>query len=387
MDLLDSGSALGQAVTQAEEREIGLVKEGEQPYRPWDPSLDQVRVVSTKDFPGALQKAREIHASVRAECAYLNTRLRSIARALEMTDTFHGVPRGRGLSERMLVDTYLTIQSGGKPRRAYYQTEQKLDLSMAVAVVVDESGSMGMPYGKSTRGSMGDGFSGCTACGDLQVKVRNTGTWQTGIARCGSCGYQERVQLRRKKDDASRMLLAIADPCERLGFAVQCSGFRSGSEVQVNPIPQGERHLYHRYDGKIHDVFKGFGEKLRSVLHRFALVQANGSTPLADGIQFGLDSLSCRDEAHRILIVLTDGEPTEGHRVIPWQLRVAKEAGIHVIGVGIGGEAAGVKTRFDDWIWDADSSAIPKLLVQKLNDLLDLRATKRGRRIKKPKTV
>jgi len=387
-DLLDGSSALGQAIRAEEDKQVGAVLKGEQPYRPWDPGLDIVCLVDTPDRKAALKKARQILDSVKQECSYFRSRLANIAKAVEMTDTVHGLRKGRKLSEKLLVNTYVDILSGAIPQRAYQDTSSRVDLSMAVAVVIDESSSMSLCYERAVPGEMGDGTCGCIKCGSTQVTVSYNlqhGVFNTGEAVCLDCGHKAQVQLRGKKEDASRMLLAITEPCERLGFSVQCSGFRDGGLPPQSLPEPSDQGRYHRVTGKTHDVFKRFDEKLRDVLYRFALIQAKGCTPLADGIQFGLESLSCRNEAHRVLLVLTDGEPTEGQEVIPWQLRIAKEAGIHVIGVGIGQGSEGVMTHFDDYVWDKDISRIPKLLVKKLNDLVDLRTSKRGRRIKKAK--
>ena len=105
---------------------------------------------------------------------------------------------------------------------------------------------------------------------------------------------------------------------------------------------------------------------------------------MADGIQFGLDALNTRREAYRVLFVITDGCPDGGHEpVIRRQIRLAKEAGIHVIGVGIGYGAEYVKDLFPDYVW-GESHELPKQLVAKLNKLLDARtAGKRGRRMRR----
>ena len=105
---------------------------------------------------------------------------------------------------------------------------------------------------------------------------------------------------------------------------------------------------------------------------------------MADGIQYGLDALNDRREAHRVLFVITDGCPNHGHMpVIKRQIRLAREAGIHIIGVGLGRDSQYVQELFDDSVWTMSMSDMPKALIAKLNQLLDIRAAKRGRRMKK----
>ena len=78
------------------------------------------------------------------------------------------------------------------------------------------------------------------------------------------------------------------------------------------------------------------------------------------------------------MFVITDGCPDYGHeKVIRRQVRLAKEQGIHVIGVGIGHGAEYVKNLFPDYVWAARVGDLPKLLVGKLNVLMG--GTTKGR--------
>jgi nitric oxide reductase activation protein len=106
---------------------------------------------------------------------------------------------------------------------------------------------------------------------------------------------------------------------------------------------------------------------------------------MADGLQHGINSLQGRREGHRIIFVVTDGEPNGGHGpVIRRQIRLAREAGVHVIGVGIGREASYVTGTFDDSVFVEDIQALPGALIRKLNAIVDTRRVKvagRNRRI------
>ena len=105
---------------------------------------------------------------------------------------------------------------------------------------------------------------------------------------------------------------------------------------------------------------------------------------MSDGVQYALQALSNRDEAHRFMFVLTDGCPDGGHEaIIKRQIRLGRDAGIYIIGVGIGCGAEYVKDLFDDSVYSDNISEIPKLLIAKLNELADIRGGKRGRRVKK----
>lgn len=333
----DNNSALEEAVGDAKDREDAKdkVKPGEASYRPLDTGLDEVLLVE-ESGSGREHDATQANAllqSVKAESSFLRARLRQIVRALEMTATIHGVRRGKDLSERYLVDTVASIRAGKRPKRAYWDRDEQIDTSLAAAVVIDES-------------------------------------------------YSMKYMLR----DATRMLCAITEPLDALGCAVQVSGFRNGRRYS-NTAGMTAEDLdgCHRHHGVVHDVFKTFGESFRSVKWRFANTRAEGSTPMSDGVQFALDALDTRKEGHRVLFIITDGDPDPGHEpVIKRQIRLAKEAGIHVIGVGVGGGAGNVRNLYPDHVFSHTVSEIPKLLIRKLNELVDVSmASKRGRRMKK----
>jgi len=333
--LLDNNAALSDAVGNEQDKEDRDVEGNEAPWRPYDPGLDEIVIVGPsaqgRDHDDSV--ALQIIRSVTREAAWLRARLRSVVRSLEMTSTFHGVPKGRRLSPRYLVDSKAALRNGQSPTKAYSVTSHKIDMSMACCVVLDESSSM------SSR-----------------------------------------------KKDASRIMVALTEPFDALNCPTMALGFRNGaggySSYRLPPDEQGQH--YHRYEGVVYDIFKMWHERFNAVRYRFANTRATGSTPMSDGIQFALDALSLRDEAHRFLFVVTDGCPDGGHEaVIKRQIRLGKQAGVHVVGVGMGSGAQYVKTLFADYVYSDTLSGIPKELVRKLNELVDIRGGKRGRRVKK----
>ena len=332
--LKDNNTALEEAVgveQKKEDRQEGGVKTGEKAWRPYDPSADEYLMVGPskhgKEKDG--EKAARYYSSVKDEASFLRARLRQIVKALEMRDVIHGVPKGRRLSGRFLVDSKVALMAKQFPKRAYKVVDEALDTSLAAAIVIDESGSMG--------------------------------------------------SLQR---DATRVMIALTEPLDALNCPVQVSGFRNGyNHSQVNVTDGGN---YHRFNSITHDVFKRFDEPYRAVKWRFANTRATGGTPMADGVQFGLDALNNRTEGHRVLFVITDGQPNGGHMpIMRRQFRLAKEAGIHVVGVGLGYGARYVQKVFVDSVWTAEIKDMPKALIAKLNELIDVRASKRGRRMRR----
>ena len=319
------------------------LEQGEALWYPYDASLDEFLYVQPSKDGKAYDadKVKRILREVRKDTSFLRSRLRKVFRSLEMVTTLHGVRTGSSLSDRMMVDSYCALRGGEIPDRAYCRPEETIDSTVAVAMVMDQSGSM------------------------------------KGV-----------------KEKATAILLSLADPLSQLRCAVQVVGFRTGKDpsysvdswnekqeggvsddTRKNPVPQ----VYHRCHGVTHDIFKTFEESFSQVRWRFANVKAVGMTPLADGLQLALSSLNERTEAHRIIFVFTDGKPDPTHEpVIRRQLRLAKKCEIHVVGVGFGQFCRESIKTFEDYVWSGEAGEIPRLVVAKLSELLDWKTLRRG---------
>jgi len=332
MGMKDNNTALSEAFQQAEEaktRKEGGVQAGEAVYRPADKSLDRVVPIAKSRSEGKRAEADKLLSSVKEEVSYLRARLRNVFRAAEMTGVVHGVSRGRTLSERMLVDSKVALMGGMAPSRAYMQRDEQQDMSLACAIVLDQSGSMS-----------------------------------------------------DKLVEATQAMLAIAEPMDAIGGKVMAVGFRDGQSFNGDRYADKGLEGCHQYDGVDIDVFKGFDERFASVKARFACTRSVGGTPMANGVQHALDALNNRREGHRVLFVITDGEPSWGHGpVVKRQIRIAKEAGIHVIGVGIGYGAHYVTKLFPDHVFSPDMKGLSQQLVEKVNGIVDRAARKRGVRM------
>ena len=327
----DVSEGLEEGINTAVKKEDAVIPSlMEAPWRPYDTSMDNVQIVkpSRKGQERDAEDAAKILETVKEETAYLRSRLRVMVRSIEMNGVTRGVEKGRILSSRYLVDTRAAIVGGRMPKKAFDRQGENIDMTIACAVVLDESGSMG------------------------------------GLLR-----------------DSTRIMMAITEPLDALNAPTLVLGFRDG-DFRMEPMP-GDNGPYHRYTSVDYDIFKGFNERFKAVQWRFANTRAEGGTPMSDGIQFALNALSQRSEAHRFLFVVTDGCPNGGHlEVMNYQIRLAKEAGVHVIGVGIGGAAQYVTTVFPDSVWSEDVKSFPKALIKCLNDFIDVQASKRGRMVK-----
>jgi hypothetical protein len=242
----------------------------------------------------------------------------------------HGVLRGDGLSEPLLVESWIEVQATRRrPRRPDYRVVEQEECSLAVAVIGDESGSM---------------------CGENQAA-------------------------------AATAMLSIADCFDALGSPVLCCGIQNGGRAsgsRAERLAGKSTGLFHRRRGVVYNLFKDWHEPIRSCWKRFGSYDAGGGTPLSDGIQYGLRALSERQERHRVLIVLTDGQPCDG-AVIKRQIRLAREAGITIIGVGIGGGCGPVRGLFPAHVVVDDLDSLPK---QMINAITSVVFPKKARRVK-----
>lgn len=328
ISMLDNNSALSGAVAEVVKQTEKDIRKGEAPWKPFCPSNDECKLVrpSIKGQSYDLAQSEKLLGEVKSEIAFLRARLRNIVRAMEMTNVVHGVPKGKGLSSRFLVDSKITIAAGEVPQKAYYKKGLQMDMSMACAVVVDESGSMS----SSLR-------------------------------------------------DVTKITLTLTEPFDSIDCPTMVVGFRDGDRCPMMR-PAGD---YHRYYSVYIDVFKMWHERFNSVKWRFANTRAAGSTPMSDGIQYAMKALEKRPEARKFLFVVTDGDPNSDHYpVVRHQIRIAREAGIDIIGVGMGDGAYSVTQLFDDYVWvpsrkngvSGGIQALPRILIAKLNELADRHA-------------
>jgi nitric oxide reductase activation protein len=236
--------------------------------------LDTIAVVETD--ARSVGPAKKYRAEIRAQVAVIKSRLRAKFLEAKTKRFVHGVRKGTAMSERRIVDSVIEIKSGRVPQRPDFRVELKSDPSLAVSVILDESGSMNRLVKLVTKAAVG-----------------------------------------------------VADALDGLGCPVQVIGPRSGADWVA------EASGCHRYHSVHIDVFKDWNEGMSKALPRFSHVRADGSTPLEDGIQHALRELNGRSEAHRIILVITDGAP-DNSNVVRRQIRLAKEAGIQIVGVAIG---------------------------------------------------
>lgn len=323
---MDSSTAL-EAGIKAELAKEPVTYES-RPYRPYSTSDDEI--VRVRASGGT--RFDRLAADVRATTTYLRTRLATVFRALENSGTEHGVRKGTGLSGRMLVNSHCEMVGGSMPTRAYMERSPQIDMSIASALVIDESSSMNDKLTQTTQ-----------------------------------------------------VAYALMDALDALGAKSMAVGFRARQSAH-NPSSAELNALgCHRTHAMYYDLFKDWSESFKSAAPRLGEIRASGGTPMADGIEFALKELSARPEGYRVMFVLTDGQPDSNHYgVVKSQFARAAAAGILVVGVGLGYGSEYVTHTFPDSVYAPNIAALPKLLVTKLETLVRTRHAlpKRGNAVR-----
>ena len=328
--LVDNNEALSEAVDGEADKEEVLKNEA--PWRPYRPDLDEVKFVRTTS--ASAPAAKQMLETVRRQVSFLKAKMRAKFLAARQPRTMHGVRKGMGLSERRLVNSMVELKSGRRPTRPDWTKENRDECSLAVALVIDESGSMS-----------------------------------------------------RLRVDAARSALAIASAMDVLGCPCLVVGprdgaydYHSGGYGGYNNSDWNDKKgnpKFHRSSQVIIDVFKDWTESMLTALPRFGNVQATGGTPLSDGIQYALQELNGRPERHRVVLVITDGAPNCTD-VVRRQIRIAAEAGVQVVGVGISSGCSAVKRLFPLHVAVTQVDRLAEELLKILDSIM---FPKRGRKI------
>ena len=245
----------------------------------------------------------------------MQRRLQLMLMAKRKREYTGGHEHGR-LNTRELVGAY-----SGRPN-VFKIREDSEDMDTAVSVVVDHSGSM--------------------------------------------CG--------REMDTAARASIAIAEALEGTGVAYEITGFNNmGGHYGHSSSVQASR-----FGAQCLLVYKDFNEPL--VHCRGALgtmhQRADGNNADGESVMHAFSRLDRRQEARKIMMVLSDGYPAThssyGSAHLNEHLRrvvdLIQKSGTEIMGVGIHSDA--VQQFYPDWVVLHDIDDLPKLMIDRVGKWL-----------------
>ena len=247
----------------------------------------------------------------------LQTPLRRLLLGLECTYMIHGSPHGKSLSSRKYASTWAAIQQGKKPQNPYQRKSDHLQLSLSASIIIDQSSSMSP----------------------------NTKELINGV-----------------------MVLATA--LHNIHARMEILGFNTSHFTNnVDALPSGSQ--FHRNYPVTIFKYLEYGQSFIPNKDKLLMIHADGSTPTSDAIQIALSNIAKEKSTHRFIIILTDGHPNQGHQeVINRQIRLAKEFGIYLIGVGLGKGTANVVQQFPYAIYCPKIETLAPELLKCITEIL-----------------
>ena len=317
-----------EALTQGFDQKAEDILKNEQIWRPWDTEGDKVVKpgVEPHQQTSFKRKTKKANKELLPTVAALRSYFRNKFLSSRQPEVRHGLRRGSHLSDRRLVASFIEMKGGKPPSRPWARIKKQPAESLAIAVVGDMSGSMEDGRGNKKLYKM-----------------------------------------------AAKGMFAVASAFCDLGSPILCCGVRDNWEYAKNTGHERKEGVedgdFHRFNNVDYVVFKDWKEKTKDVAERFWTYNATGGTPLSDGIQFALEQINQREEKHRLILVITDGIPNCPD-VVRRQIRLANEAGVKVVGVGIGWGCGGVKGLFPDNVVVEDVQDLPRELVDKVESLV-----------------
>ena len=269
-------------------------------YRPWTTANDQIHVVP--DYPGGshAERMRPLLPHVAGVRQRLLQTLMAETRARWLPDQEEGSLNPRAL-HRIAAARRLNSPKGADAltRRLFRKRVAVQRLKTAVTLLVDLSHSM--------------------ANHRLPI-ARNTA-------------------------------MVLCEALSRLNIPVAVWGFSTGNQGQYlriaseeTGIPADELERQFRFAPLVHEVFKRFDEPFRRISGRFEPMRTHLLTPLGESMLFAARELARRPEPRKVLMVLTDGQPSVGLANEAPTIRHAKDNIIRIEKAGIDVVLAGIQT-------------------------------------------
>jgi len=287
-------------------------------------------------YQGTHQDYLTLKAKVQDKVTVMKSKLQRVLAAKEMRDWDFAREQGR-------LDTKRLVGALNGQRNVYKQRKDRAEMDTAVEVLVDCSGSM----------------SHRDAKGNTRIKM------------------------------AQQVAIILAECFEGTGIQYEISGFTNQyydysdlgwGTLYQKAAAKSNRTPYHRVEPLRMYLFKAFKEKLRDAQPSLSTIQKLdlGNNSDRDAILWSLGRLKVRPEKRKVLMVLSDGHPSNRTIGVNYSSldRAAKEAvleaqkEVECVGIGIQSEAVrGIYPRYT--VVDNIDDLSTKVLRELSNILLD----------------
>ncbi len=173
-----------------------------------------------------------------------------------------------------------------------------------------------------------------------------------------------------KIDVARATCIAMAESLTALNIPFEVTGFYSVPDERVARATRGrDLSRYNRTDERLDlHIFKSFDTR---VLTGLSEIHVGGFNPDGECVAWAAKRLAVRKEKRKILIVLSDGQPSTGDSIparlcsdLKQRVKLIERSGIETVGIGILSDA--VQHYYTDHIVLNDLKDLPTMAMRKL---------------------
>lgn len=287
-------------------------------YMPYNESLDRLRYIGPRDFDQVKFNLIEQQLTqAKNKASNIANILRRLFQKENRKKEKRVSKKGTRLNNKYLVKTSIESRAGLPPRKPFIKKKRDPEESIAAFILIDESASM-------------------------------------------------------KKDlwYSSSIVLLLSELISSLKGSVFISGFQDFTlHSRKKPkIYQGYQIKYET----LHKIYKTFKDQNFTAIRNLSAIEADGSTPMCDGLQFAIETIKVRKEKHRFIFIVTDGKPTQNIEVIKSQIKKTEEMGIDLIAVGIGKRSQSIQAVFSQHIWARKKENLGEEIITSLGKVLQL---------------
>lgn len=204
------------------------------------------------------------------------------------------------------------------------------------------------------------------------TKVDTTNVAVTLLIDCSGSMNGDRIEVARQT------ALALGESLKSLNITFEALGFNTSSNKAlasiVAKLPEKEVQRFNRFGETLRlMIFKRFESQDLSGICK---AQSGGANADGESIIWAAKRLALRKEKRKILIVLSDGQPSYGgaNQVVLASdlkrvVKILPKSGIEAVGIGI--QTEDIKIFFKDYVVVDDISTLSSKVMRKLSSILE----------------